>query len=60
MERLLTPTEVSEILGVKISTLAVWRSNGRYSLKYVRTGRLIKYKLADVVEFVESRTQLHT
>ncbi|WP_411705937.1 DNA-binding protein [Edaphovirga cremea] len=29
------------ILGVKISTLAVWRSTGRYHLPYTKVGRLV-------------------
>lgn len=60
MEKLLTPEEVSEILHIQKSTLAVWRSTGRYSLKYVRAGRLIMYKYTDVLHFIDSRTQEHT
>ena len=31
--KLLTPDQVSELLGVNTHTLAVWRSSGRYNCK---------------------------
>jgi len=39
------PTQVSdiqaaEVLGAKKTTLAVWRSTGRYNLPFVKVGRL--------------------
>ncbi len=60
MERLLTPEECATILGVRPSTLAVWRSTGRYEFKYVRVGRLIKYPISSVEAFIEARSRLHT
>ena len=53
----LLPAEaVAAQLGIKVETLANWRSNKRYSLEYVRVGRLIKYRQSAVDRFVESRS----
>ena len=54
---LLTPAEAAEILGVKVDTLTVWRSTKRYPLPFVRVGRSIKYKVEDVLSFIEARTE---
>lgn len=53
---LLTSIEVSEILGVSTQTLAVWRCNKRYSLRYVKVGRYVRYRYGDILTFVQSRT----
>lgn len=54
---LLTKEQVSEILGITIGTLAVWRTTQRYDLPYVKAGRLIRYRYEDVMAFIESRIQ---
>ena len=43
-------------LGIKPHTLEVWRASGRYSLPFIRVGRRVKYRLADLERFLESRT----
>ena len=53
--KLLTPTQVSDILGVTTHTLAVWRSEGRYELPYIKTGRLVRYLMEDVEAFIRGR-----
>jgi len=53
-------TQASEILSVKESTLAVWRSTGRYNLPYIKVGRLVKYRISDLAEFLARRTAHHT
>jgi len=57
MIKLLTPKEVSEMLGISIETLNVWRATNRYPLPYVKAGRLVRYRLEDVIAFIESRLQ---
>jgi len=57
---LITPKEAARLLGVKPSTLAAWRHLGRYNLPYVRMGRLVRYRLADIEEFIQRRAHLHT
>lgn len=34
-------------------TLAVWRSTKRYALPYVKIGRLVRYRKADLDAFIE-------
>lgn len=55
-DRLLTEDEAAELLATKPQTLAVWRTNKRYELSYVKVGRNVRYKLSDVLAFIESRT----
>lgn len=54
---LLTPQDVSRLLGVSVETLNVWRATKRYPLPYVKTGRLVRYRLEDIFAFIDSRTQ---
>ena len=53
--KLFTPDEVADLLGVTTHTLAVWRCEGRYTLPYVKSGRLVRYREADVLAFIEER-----
>lgn len=46
-------------LGIKASTLSVWRSTGRYNLPYLKVGRLVRYRLSDLAEFLARRTSEH-
>ncbi len=55
-KNLLTRKEAAEILGTTEGTLAVWATNKRYNLPYVKIGRLVKYKLSDLEVFIERRT----
>ncbi|MGD9663019.1 MAG: helix-turn-helix domain-containing protein [Porticoccaceae bacterium] len=48
----LTPRETSQVLGATVGTLEVWRSTGRYSLPFVKVGRLVRYPLKGVAEFL--------
>lgn len=57
MEKLLTPAQTAELLGIKEQTLTVWRCTKRYPLPYVKVGRSVKYREADVRAFIESRLQ---
>jgi len=55
-DRLLTESEAAELLSIGPGTLCVWRCTKRYPLPYVKVGRGVRYKLADVLAFIESRT----
>lgn len=57
---LLTELQTASILGVSPGTLSVWRSTGRYNLRYVKVGRMVRYRAGDVREFLESRIRNHT
>ncbi|MBD9672993.1 helix-turn-helix domain-containing protein [Pseudomonas sp. PDM21] len=52
--------QAAEVLDVKPTTLAVWRSTGRYCLPYLKVGRLVKYRISDLAEFLARRTANHT
>ena len=54
-ERLLSAEATAEILGCSASTLAVWRSTKRYALRYIKVGRIVKYRAGDVRKFISSR-----
>jgi hypothetical protein len=52
---LLTPEETGELLGIRPGTLSIWRCAKRYKLDYVKVGGKVRYRLADIERFVESR-----
>ena len=52
---LLLPKQAAHTLSVTEHTLAQWRSDG-FGPKYVRVGRLIRYKAADVAAWVQARS----
>ena len=54
---LLTPSEVADRLGISTATLATWRCTKRYPLSYVKVGRLVRYRIADLDAFEISRLQ---
>jgi predicted DNA-binding transcriptional regulator AlpA len=56
------PSNVDEkaaaaVLGVKPSTLANWRTTGRYRLPFLKMGRLVRYRTSDLAEWIASRRQ---
>lgn len=51
-----TRKEAAEYLGVKAHTLDVWACTGRYNLKYIKVGRLVRYRKEDLDEFLDKRT----
>lgn len=57
INKLMTPIEVAEILGVSVETLNVWRATKRYNLNYIKSGRLVRYRIEDVEAFIASRLQ---
>jgi len=57
---LLTPDELSQMLGVNVRTLAMWRYTGRHALPYIRCGAAIRYQRQAVAEWLEKRTQTQT
>ena len=53
-------TRASFVLGVRATTMCVWRSTGRYNLPYIKVGRLVRYRISDLAEFIARRTACHT
>ncbi|MGB0893160.1 MAG: helix-turn-helix domain-containing protein [Parashewanella sp.] len=56
MEKLLSPDEAAQVLGVSKHTLCTWRCTGRHQINYLKIGRLVKYRANDLEKFIE-RTQ---
>lgn len=54
---LLDEKQAAEFLGVAPGTLSVWRSRGRYQLKFLKVGHLVRYRRADLETWLESRTR---
>lgn len=48
----LTITQTAKVLNVKPDTLSVWRSTGRHNLPFIKTGKSIRYRVADVANFM--------
>ena len=55
IQKLLTPDEAAEVLGISTATLAVWRCTNRYTLCHVKCGRLVRYREADIEAFISQR-----
>ena len=53
---LLDEKSAAEILGVSPGTLSVWRCVRRYPLPFVKVGKSVRYRMADLEHFIESRT----
>lgn len=56
----LNDRDAALVLGVKTSTLAAWRSTGRYQLRYIKVGRLIRYRVSDLADFLAKFTNTKT
>jgi hypothetical protein len=54
--KLVSPNLAAQVLDTTAQTLANWRNTGRYSLPYVKVGRLVRYRLSDLEAFIETRT----
>lgn len=53
---LLTRDKAAAYLGCRPQTLAVWAATGRYRLPFLKVGRLVRYRRADLDAFLERRT----
>jgi excisionase family DNA binding protein len=56
-DQLITRRQAAEFLGCKENTLAVWATNQRYDLPFYKVGRLVKYKLSDLENFIDKNQQ---
>ena len=53
LKEYLNPKEVSEKFGFSVSTLAKFRMENKH-LNFYKMGKYIKYKRAEIIEFIES------
>jgi hypothetical protein len=54
-EHLVTPEQAAEYLGTTPGNLAVWRCERRMPLPYIKCGKSVRYRVEDLLAFVESR-----
>jgi len=54
---LLNEVQAAAILDISVGTLQVWRSTGRYKIPFIKIGRNVRYKRADLEAWIESRTR---
>jgi len=57
---LLTRPEAAQYVGVRPQTLATWASSGRYGLPFVKCGRSVRYRRADLDQWLRERTGVST
>lgn len=48
------------VVDVKYNTLTSWRCTGRNNLPYVKTGKRVRYKVGDILNFIDRRTRTQT
>jgi excisionase family DNA binding protein len=53
--QLLDTHQAAEFLGISPTTLITWRSTQRYDLPYVKIGGKVRYDVADLLKWMESR-----
>ncbi|MDA8093090.1 MAG: helix-turn-helix domain-containing protein [Betaproteobacteria bacterium] len=54
---LLTRKEAAKYLGMKEQTLAKWASTQRYDLPFIKVGKSVRYRLADLNDFLQRNTR---
>ena len=52
---LLDEKAAAQFLDTAPGTLSVWRSTGRYALPFVKIGRNVRYRRADLIAWLEKR-----
>lgn len=52
----MSPSAAAAYLGIKVTTLAMWRSTKRYPLPYIKVGRLVQYRKTHLDAFLANRT----
>jgi excisionase family DNA binding protein len=52
--QLLTTDQAADMLGVRPNTLEQWRCAGKWGLRYVKMGRLIRYRLKDLEAWLDA------
>ena len=61
IERLLTSTKASELLGITPKSLANSRYTGTgIDIPYIKLGKVVRYKESDIQAYIEANTFNHT
>lgn len=56
---LLTEGQAADVLSISVRTLQAWRVRGG-GPRFVAVGRAVRYRNAELIDFVESRTRTST
>lgn len=59
-DSLFTTVQAAEVLGIKPTTLEIWRCTGRYNLPFVKSGRLIRYRALVLLTWLDERSRTQT
>ena len=54
---LLDEKQAASFLTLSPGTLSVWRSTGRYSLPFIKVGRLVRYRLSDLNAWLDNQSR---
>lgn len=54
MNKLMTPHEMAEYLGVKVSTIYQWTHIG--FIPHMKLGRFVRFKESDVLKWLDSKS----
>lgn len=54
---LLDDKAAAAMLDVSPGTLSVWRSTGRYALPFLKIGRKVRYRRADLQAWMDARVR---
>lgn len=57
--KLLTTAQASEILGLKLNTMEIWRVQGIGPI-YRKIGRLVRYAESDLIAYINAGTRRST
>ncbi len=58
MDRIITEREAAKLAGWSCDALIKWRREGR-GPQYIRVGRSIRYRLSDLLDWIEEHTVKH-
>jgi excisionase family DNA binding protein len=53
MDKLLTPQQIADVLGVQPSTIYQWTHQG--FIPHVKVGRFVRFREADITQWLERR-----
>ena len=57
--KLLSATEICDMIGITIGTLYTWRATKRFSVPCIKIGKLLKYRYEDVMKFINEREEVN-
>lgn len=57
-KELLDEKQAAAVLDLSPGTLSVWRSTGRYKLPFLKVGRNVRYRRADLEDWLQQRCRV--